>query len=206
MLLRAFAELIAPNSCAGCDVLIAPSTIFCRTCALTVEKTLDPEGVFAYGGAIAHAIKRFKFGGRPDLVARFAPMLVPLVPPDVDLVVPVPIHPVRLAERGYNQAALLARPVARALAVPFAGRALRRLRDTPKQTTFDRESRHINVRGAFAANGATARAVLTGRNVLLVDDVRTTGSTLRACADALNEVGARRVFPLVLACRDGSLV
>jgi predicted amidophosphoribosyltransferase len=67
------------------------------------------------------------------------------------------------------------------------------------QTALDREARRANVDGAFLA-----RTALHGRQVLLVDDVRTTGSTLRACADALHEVGARRVFPLVLACRDGS--
>lgn len=204
VLLRAFAELIAPNACAACDALVAPNAIFCRTCALTVERTLAPDGVFAYGGAVALAIRRFKFASRPDLIERFASLLVPLVPPDADLVLPVPIHPTRLAERGYNQAALLARPVARALGLPFAARVLRRLRDTPKQTTLDRELRHINVRGAFVVADARSKRLVAGRNVALVDDVRTTGSTLRACADALNEVGARRVYPLVLACRDGS--
>lgn len=202
LLLRAFAELIAPNGCAACDVPIGPNAIFCRTCAATVEETLDPIGAFAYGGAVAHAIRRFKFRGRPDLIARFATRLAPLVPADLgreDLVVPVPLHPVRLAERGYNQSALLARPMARAQGLRFAPRALERVRDTSMQTALDRGARRANVEGAFLA-----RTTLHGRQVLLVDDVRTTGSTLRACADALHEVGARRVFPLVLACRDGS--
>jgi ComF family protein len=183
-------------------VLIAPNAIFCTTCAATVEETLDPMGAFAYGGAVALAIRRFKFRGRPDLIARFATRLAPLVPPELgpeDVVVPVPIHPVRLAERGYNQSALLARPVARAHGLRFAPRALERVRDTAMQTALDRGARRRNVEGAFLA-----RTALRGRQVLLVDDIRTTGSTLRACADALHEVGARRVFPLVLACRDGS--
>jgi ComF family protein len=202
LLLRALAELIAPHGCAACDVLIGPNAIFCRTCAATVEETLDPIGAFAYGGAVAQAIRRFKFRGRSDLIARFATRLVPLVPVELGsdaVVVPVPIHPVRLAERGYNQSALLARPVARAHGLRFAPRALERVRDTSVQTALDREARRANVDGAFLA-----RTALHGRQVLLVDDVRTTGSTLRACADALHEVGARRVFPLVLACRDGS--
>ena len=203
MLLRALAELLAPTGCAACDEPVPPNTLFCRTCAVTVEKTSTHGalGAFTYGGAVADAVRRFKFQSRPDLIARFAPALAPLVPPDVDLVVPVPLHPTRLVQRGYNQSALLARPVAKARGLPFLPRALERVRDTPMQSTLDREERLANLERAFAARDFRR---LRGRRVLLVDDVRTTGSTLRACAGALHEVGARHVVPLVLACRDGS--
>lgn len=159
--------------------------------------------MLAFGGAVADAIRRFKFHGRSDLVARFAALLVPRVPDGIDLLVPVPLHPNRLAERGYNQAVLLARPVARARTIALAARALARTRDTPMQSSLDRSARQVNLAQAFAVRDAGA---VRGRAVLLVDDVRTTGSTLRACAAALHEVGAARVIPLVLACRDGSAV
>ena len=200
MLLRALAELIAPSTCAACDEPVGSNTLFCPTCARTVERA-SGDAAFVYGGAVAEAIQRFKFGQRPDRIARFAPLLVPLVPGDVDLVRPVPIHPARLIQRGYNQSALLARPVARACALPTLMRGLERVRDTPMQSTLDRAARLSNLERAFVARDFTT---LRGRAVLLVDDVRTTGSTLRACADALHEVGVRRVFPLVLACSDGS--
>jgi ComF family protein len=104
------------------------------------------------------------------------------------LVVPVPLHARRLAERGYNQAAELARYAARRLALPLAPRLLERRRDTPKQTRLDSAARAANVAGAF-----TARVRLAGLHVALVDDVLTTGSTARAAAAALREAGATRI-------------
>jgi ComF family protein len=114
--------------------------------------------------------------------------------------VPEPLHPRRLAERGYNQAALLSRPIARALGRRHSARALVRVRDTPMQSALNAPERRTNLVGAFSVRDSR---VITGKSVLLVDDVRTTGSTLAACATALHEVGAACVFPLVLACRDG---
>ncbi|MBX3212928.1 MAG: ComF family protein [Labilithrix sp.] len=116
----------------------------------------------------------------------------------VDLAVPVPLHPRRLAERGYNQAALLAAPVARRLGIAFAPRALARLKDTPRQAALDREQRVVNVAGVFAAR---ERSRLHGARVLLIDDVRTTGTTLARCADALHRAEVTSVHALVLARR-----
>jgi ComF family protein len=121
---------------------------------------------------------------------------------DVDLVVPVPLHPRRLIERGYDQAALLAAPIARRLGVPFAPRAVVRIRETPPQASLDREARIANVAAAFRCASTSASRV-EGSRVLLVDDVRTTGATLAACARTLHEAGARAVLTLVLASRGG---
>lgn len=115
---------------------------------------------------------------------------------EVDVVVPVPLHAGRLAERGYNQAALLARPVARVIGAPLACRALVRVRATERQASLDREARLANVVDAFACRGD-----VRGRRVLLVDDVTTTGATLNACRSALAVAGARDVVALVLASR-----
>ena len=96
------------------------------------------------------------------------------------LLVPVPLHDARLRERGFNQAAALARYAGRMLGIPFAPRAVRRVRDTPSQTSLSEAERHRNVRGAFAVNGARARRrLLDAGHVAVVDDVMTTGSTLR---------------------------
>ncbi len=110
-----------------------------------------------------------------------------------DVAVPVPMHPTRQAERGYNQAAVLARAVCRHLPVPLDETSLARVRDTTTQVSADREQRARALQGAFRS------ARLEGKRVLLIDDVVTTGSTAAACAEALKEAGARSVW-LLAAC------
>lgn len=113
-----------------------------------------------------------------------------------DVVVPVPLHPRRLAERGYNQSALLARAVAEQLDVPFAPRALERRRETAQQARLGRADRLANMAEAFDVRDALA---VQSRNVLLVDDVLTTGATLLACRQALIAAGVANVTSVCLA-------
>jgi ComF family protein len=110
------------------------------------------------------------------------------------LLVPVPLHDARLRERGFNQAAAIARYAGRMLGIPAAPRAMKRVRDTPTQTSLSMEERHRNVRGAFAVNGARARRRLSDAGqVAVVDDVMTTGSTLAEMKCALLAAGVRQV-------------
>jgi len=196
-LLEGLLDALAPPRCAACDGALAPGEGgFCEACESLLEPSSGerPRAVFLYGGPLADAIRRFKYGGRSELAATLAPHLVERAAEvEVDAVVPVPLHPRRERARGYNQAALLARPVASALAVPFAPTALRRLRDTPPQASLDTARRRGNVRGAFAVRSAPPP------RVLLIDDVRTTGATLAECAATLRGAGALRVHSLVLA-------
>lgn len=106
---------------------------------------------------------------------------------DVDLVVPVPLHWRRRLSRGYNQAEVIARRVARALDVPCDGRLLRRCRGTASQTTLSGDDKRMNVAGAFRLD-ASRRGRLDGvEHLLLVDDVFTSGSTLASCSSAVRE-------------------
>jgi len=199
------ASLVAPPRCAACDAPVPRLSVFCAPCASTAERahTPDPRDIaaFVYGGALQKAITRFKYERRPDLARPLGDLLWSSIEPHSSalgspVVIPVPLHPVRLAERGYNQSALLARRIAGRLGAPFVPMALGRTKDTPRQATLDREARGRNVAGAFRVHQPRR---LEGRVVLLIDDVRTTGSTLAACAGALVGAGAARVATAVLA-------
>ncbi len=113
----------------------------------------------------------------------------------IDLILPVPLSAARMAERGYNQAALLARPIGLALGLKYRSQALSRARETRSQVGLSHALRKENVKGAFVAH----RELVNGQSVLIVDDVVTTGSTLDACATALVAAGARSVYGLTLA-------
>jgi ComF family protein len=206
VLLELAGALVSPERCAACDARVPHRTIFCPACVATVEAS--PPGSealapFRYGGAISEAIVRFKYQRRGDLARPLGALLLRALPHfrnlEIDLVIPVPLHPSRLAERGFNQAALIARPLANALGVPLLARGLDRLRDTPRQATLDRALRLENVASAFVARETKK---VSARKILLVDDVRTTGATLRACSQALQKAGASYVYDIALAVAD----
>lgn len=184
--------------CAACDGLLAQEAVFCPLCRVTVMAFPTGQGpAFGrYGGALAQAIQRLKYLGRADLARPLGSLLCRLAPVACDVIVPVPLHPTRLLQRGYNQAGLLAGRLGRGRGIPVAHRALARLRDTLPQTGLNRSQRLHNLEGAFSLRQAAATR---GRRVVLVDDVRTTGATLAACSKALS--GAASITHLVLADR-----
>src|SRR5258708_15392154 len=145
-------DLVAPARCAACDVPVGRLAVFCGACALTAERRpLDdleggvPLAAFTYGGAVATALTRLKYERRPDLARPLGDLLGrALAARHASLVgvvvVPVPLHAARLAERGFNQSALLARRACARLGGEVAPMALVRMRDTPRQATLDRAS------------------------------------------------------------------
>jgi ComF family protein len=115
---------------------------------------------------------------------------------DYSLIVPVPLHPRRLRQRGFNQSVILAREIARRHGIAMEFRALRRIVDTESQAGLKKEERRSNIRKAF---GMSDPDRVSGKQVLLVDDVYTTGSTLGECARTLLKGGAESVGALTLA-------
>ncbi|MFC1879810.1 ComF family protein [Chloroflexota bacterium] len=113
----------------------------------------------------------------------------------IDLIAPVPMGKARKAERGYNQAAFLALPLALGCRIPYQPKALIRSRQTRSQVGLTTEQRRVNVAGAFKANPDIVR----DKTVLVVDDVATSGATMDACALALKDAGAAVVYGLALA-------
>jgi competence protein ComFC len=113
-----------------------------------------------------------------------------------EVLVPVPLHPKRLRERGYNQSNLLALELSKLVRMPVIDNTLHRLKDSPPQArTTTVEARHRNVKKAFVCEGDRLR----GSNVILIDDVCTSGATLEACAEAVVAAGAGSVWGLTLA-------
>jgi len=193
----------------GCDMCARPfdgglhygKGALCSDCADTPFPFTRTRAACLYGEASKDLLLGFKHGDRLDL----APMLSRWLEragadllADSDIVVPVPLHSSRLRERRYNQAAELARPIARRAGRVYAADALARVKATKSQGHASARMRWDNVRGAFAVT-ASGRKQVTGKRVVLIDDVFTTGATLRACADTLKAAGARRVDTLVIA-------
>jgi ComF family protein len=151
-----------------------------------------------FDGHIRHAIHALKYRRVAALAEPLGDALARFwlaAPAPISAIVPVPLHPARQRERGYNQAELLARRVSRATGAPLRANGLRRTRATAVQMTLHAAERKANVADAFAAEPAVVR----GADVLLVDDVCTTGATLDACAVVLKAAGAGAVFGLALA-------
>ena len=191
--------------CAACgipfDVDPVGETV-CGACLAKPHNFDRGRALLRYDDASKPLILSFKHGDRLDQAPAFARWLDrtgrPLLA-DAGLIVPVPLHRWRLWKRRYNQAAVLAGLLARYSAIPHEPMVLERRRATPSQGAMaSAKARRRNVLGAFRVPPAKIAAV-GGRNVLLVDDVFTTGATLDACARALKRAGAARVDALTLA-------
>ncbi|MEE0943997.1 MAG: ComF family protein [Clostridia bacterium] len=154
---------------------------------------------FIYEGELRRAILELKFGGcrayaKPlgELVAEVLPLYY--LYSDYDMLLPVPLHPNRLKERGFNQAELIAEALSEKLLVPMYDDVLFRIRDTKRQASLSRAMRQKNVEGAFYADG-----IVAGKRIMLVDDIYTAGATIKACSKELIEKGAAEVSAIVVS-------
>lgn len=199
--------------CAVCADTLLPSPAGCPVCGVPLDESLLPalrprrcvhcrqrpprfavaSAPFLHGGALAEGIHRLKYERREDLAAPLAMLFEACAVPNSDLLAPIPLHASRLRERGYDQAALLARAASKRFRAPFA-QLLTRTRATGQQVGRDRTARERNLRGAFRANRP-----LCGQRICLIDDVLTTGATASAAAEALLLAGAARVEVRTLA-------
>lgn len=203
--------------CEACVRRFAQPLARCGRCALPV-----PEGVATCGACLRDAppldacfaavsyaypwsglVGRFKFQAEPGWAASLAALIraAPGAADEItgaDLLLPMPLAPTRLTQRGFNQSLQLARHLA---AHKTDAHLLLRLRQTASQATLDRAARRANVRGAFGIEPLRAHAV-HGQRVLLVDDVMTSGASLHAAAAALRQAGAQRVAAVVVARTD----
>jgi ComF family protein len=179
----------------------------CEDCLLKRPFYDIARSPYVYEGNLMKAIHEFKYGKKSYLVRSLGPLLASYADTWLGrhndlLVMPVPLHPKRLKERGFNQSLLLARHVASRLEASLDYLSLRRTRWTKPQIGLTSDERKKNVRRAFEIVHPEG---LKGKTVLLVDDVATTGSTLNECARALKKARVKEVFCLALTCQTKNL-
>jgi ComF family protein len=188
----------APPRCSRCWRQM-PSPAICRDCARSpLDGAWAPFVFAADARTLVHALKYDSLHALAEPMAELlaASLVERTRPAGLDLVVPVPLHFRRRLPRGFNQSELLARGVAARAGIELDTRSLRRVRNTRSQLQAgDRAGRERNVRAAFRCG-----TDLRGRHVLLVDDVLTTGATLRECAATLKAAGAASVYGLAFCC------
>jgi len=197
-------DFIAPPVCSGCglplDYDLGPDAL-CGNCAATPPAFDRARAVMRYGDVARRLVVGLKHADRthlaPALGAWLARAGAELVE-TADVVAPVPLHRRRLIARRFNQSALIAQCLARQTGLAVATDALRRRRPTGSQAGLTRAQRRTNVTGAFEVP-APRRSLVEGRNILLVDDVLTTGATVDACAKTLRRAGAHHIGVLTLA-------
>ena len=201
--------------CPGCERSLPIITAACPRCAAVYahpdvagecgecQRTPPPfdraRAVYRYAPPVDHFIRAVKFHGELGLARWLGEQLAERIASAgarPDLIVPVPLHRTRLRTRGYNQALELARPLARALDVPITARVLQRVRATDAQSDLPFDARRRNVRGAFAVADPEA---FRDRRIALIDDVMTTGNTVRAAAAVLRAAGAAEIEVWVVA-------
>ncbi|MCX7774181.1 MAG: ComF family protein [Clostridia bacterium] len=209
-------RLLYPATCMVCDSILREDSelYLCDNCKRLmprysrgfekipelpyIEKLL---AAFHYEEGVDKAIHKMKFNDQPRLSKTFGWLLYEELAkesclPDFDYVIPVPMFQKKRKRRGYNQSELIAKALAPYLQVPVLGDCLVKTRQTKPQSSLKREERLKNLDGAFAIKSGEQ---IYGKNILLVDDVLTTGTTLNLCAKILYESGASWVFGTVLA-------
>ncbi|MFH1312929.1 MAG: phosphoribosyltransferase family protein [Candidatus Eisenbacteria bacterium] len=213
---RSVFSVLVPQLCVACDSVMADSSRqwLCRSCAeefaggagarSRVVELADGQGLrvryaLDYSARVAKVIAEMKYGDKPGLAALLASYLCVALGtffPEDAMLVPVPMHPAKKRERGYNQSELLSKRLSRTRGPGSRSDLIVKTRNTTAQAALEKEAREKNVAGSFAVRPGTTP---DGRNVVLVDDVVTTGSTLRACAEAIRGIGVGEISACVVA-------
>lgn len=219
-------RLFFPPRCISCDCLLPTNAegVLCNDCeedipVLKKREFSNPAGgnigkifsAFDYERGIRKAVHNLKFNDRPGNAAALIELALPRVrqflfdgrppcakSPKYDIMIPVPIHFRRKQQRGYNQSELLAKNLAKQTGIAFSAKVLAKSLNTPPQSSLGRGERLRNLKEAFRVKHPE---LISGKRVLLVDDVMTTGSTLEHCGRVLLEAGAAQVDAFVVAVR-----
>jgi ComF family protein len=165
----------------------------CASC-LSEGASVSVRAVAQFEGAAREAVHALKYAGHTDIASVLGPLMADRLPADTSAIIPVPLHFTRRHQRGFNQAEVLARYIAKHRGIRVLSRSLRRVRRTDTQVSLTAKERRANVAGAFQFRGR----LITGP-VLLLDDVLTTGATLDACSETLRQAGLGPIYGIVFA-------
>ncbi|MBI4698122.1 MAG: ComF family protein [Nitrospirae bacterium] len=171
------------------------STI-CGECMKDEPAFIYARGFGLYEGALKKAINLLKFYGIKRLSKPLSDIIASVKMPQVEAVVPVPLHEKRLRQREFNQSALLAKYLAKKAGTSFMSDCLVKIKDTRPQVGLNADERRRNVKGAFTVKD---KGPVAGKKVLLIDDVVTTGATVRECSRVLKKAGAEKIYVSSLA-------
>ncbi len=194
-----------PPFCASCGRHLEKNTLYKNICPACVRKKTSFDRAFSpcvYEGVIKKLIHEFKYNQADTLAKPLSKIMIDFIREyrlplsDLDCIIPVPLHAVRLREREFNQAEELSRPISREFKKELLNDALLRRINTKPQAGLKGRQRETNVKMGFKTKEGVR---LGGKNVLLVDDVITTGATASEAALALKDAGANAVFVLTLA-------
>ncbi len=184
------------HACTRCGLPTPITSTYCGRCLNETPPFFRTRAPWRYTPPLSGLISALKFQGRLPCAKALGELLaLEMQPvPKPDCLLPVPLHSERYRQRGFNQALEIARPLSRELAIPLLPGLCKRIRFTPPQRGLDAKQRHSNLRGAFEAGGE-----VEGLHVAVVDDVMTTGTTVREVAASLLKAGASRVEVWVVA-------
>lgn len=188
-------ERYSGPACKACGMpTVSSYTTICETCLKTPPPFSQVLYYGIYEGQLKEAIHLLKFNGIKRLSMPLSFLFAELPIPRVDGIVPVPLHKKRLLQRGFNQAAAISQSLSEKLKIPLMLHVLTKVIDTPPQIKVSGKERIKNVQDAYSVSDE-----VEGLELLLVDDVITTGATVRECAKALMDAGAKDVSVIALA-------
>lgn len=191
-------DLLFPKRCVGCGRIGRYFCFDCRKMIRYIDHAAQPIHFFHYEGVIQKAIKALKYRYVSDLAIEFVSLIPPLTIAKADMLIPIPLHPVRLRERGYNQAEVLGTLIAKKLGIPMRTDILKRVKKTTPQVEMKKRSERLkNMEGVFAIHNSSF--IIHNSRILLFDDVYTTGATIRSAAKVLIRNGATSVWTMTMA-------
>ncbi len=176
--------------------LVSDVSIICGECINDEPAFISAASFGLYNGPLKKAINLLKYHGVKRLSKPLSDILSRINLPEVDVVIPVPLHHKRLREREYNQSALIAYRIAKKYDYDLIQNCLIKTKDTSPQVGLSSKDRRKNIKNSFEVR---YQRIITGKKILLIDDVITTGATIRECSRVLNKAGASFIYAVTLA-------